>query len=69
MNTSTSSRLPRRALLIAVLLGIIILAGTTGFVAIEGYTWFDAFYMTLTTITTIGYQEVRPLSHAGRVFN
>ena len=63
------SRLSRRALLIAALLGIIILAGTIGFVLTEGYSWFDAFYMTLTTITTIGYQELRPLSHAGRVFN
>src|ERR1700757_659828 len=63
------SRLSRRALLVAALLGIIILAGTVGFVVIEGFSWFDAFYMTLTTITTIGYQELRPLSHAGRVFN
>ena len=64
-----SSRLLQRVLLIAGLLGIIILAGTIGFVLIEGYSWFDAFYMTLTTITTIGYQELRPLDHAGRIFN
>ncbi len=64
-----SSRLPRRVVLIVALLGIIILAGTIGFVVIERYTWFDAFYMTLTTITTIGYQELHPLSHAGRIFN
>ena len=63
------SRFSRRAILIAALLSIIILAGTVGFVLIEGYSWFDAFYMTLTTITTIGYQELRPLSHAGRIFN
>lgn len=59
----------RRFLLIAVLLCVIVLAGTTGFVEIEGYTWFDGFYMTITTITTVGYQELKPLSHAGRVFN
>jgi voltage-gated potassium channel len=64
-----SSRFARRAVLISALLGIVILAGTVGFVIIEGYSWFDAFYMTLTTITTIGYQELRPLSHSGRVFN
>ncbi len=64
-----SSRLLHRVLLIAGLLGVILLAGTTGFVIIEGYSWFDAFYMTLTTITTIGYQELRPLSHSGRIFN
>ena len=64
-----SSRLPRRALVVAAMLGVIILVGTIGFVALEHYSWFDAFYMTLTTITTIGYQELRPLDHAGRVFN
>src|SRR5579883_2144223 len=62
-------RLVRRFTLIAGLLGIVVLAGTAGFVEIEGYTWFDAFYMTITTITTVGYQELKPLSHAGRVFN
>ena len=36
---------------------------------IENYPPFDAFYMTLTTMTTVGYMEIHPLSHAGRVFN
>ena len=36
---------------------------------IEHYPVFDAFYMTLTTVTTVGYAEIRALSHAGRVFN
>jgi len=43
--------------------------GTAGFHYIEGWPWFDGFYMVITTLTTIGYQEVHPLSHAGRVFN
>ena len=63
------SRLVRRFLLIAGLLGFTLVVGTIGFALIEGYSWFDGFYMTLTTITTVGYQEMRPLSHAGRVFN
>jgi voltage-gated potassium channel len=50
-------------------LGGLILAGTLGFHLIEGWPWFDGFYMVLTTITTIGYQEVHPLSRAGRWFN
>jgi voltage-gated potassium channel len=62
-------RLVRRFLLIAGLLSFILVVGTAGFVVIEGYSWFDGFYMTLTTITTVGYEEVRPLSHSGRVFN
>lgn len=44
-------------------------SGTAGFHYIEHWSWFDSFYMVVTTFTTIGYQEVHPLSHAGRVFN
>ena len=47
----------------------VIALGTAGFHYIEGWPWFDGFYMVITTLTTIGYQEVHPLSHAGRVFN
>ncbi len=36
---------------------------------LEGYGVFDAFYMSLITITTVGYQEIHPLHRAGRVFN
>ena len=62
-------RLVRRFLLIAGLISITLIAGTIGFVLIEGYSWFEGFYLTLTIITTIGSESVRPLSHAGRVFN
>jgi voltage-gated potassium channel len=54
---------------IGVLLLVVIAVGTAGFHYIEGWAWFDGFYMVVTTLTTIGYQEVHPLSHAGRVFN
>lgn len=64
-----SRRLIRRILLILGLLSLIVLIGTTGFVLIEGYSWFDAFYFTLATIATIGYQPPKALSHAGSVFN
>jgi len=40
-----------------------------GFHFIEGWGWFDSFYMVIITLSTIGYQEVHPLHHAGRVFN
>jgi voltage-gated potassium channel len=62
-------RLLHRILLIAGLLTVILMVGTIGFMLIEGYPWFDAFYMTLTTVTTVGYAEIRGLSRAGRVFN
>jgi voltage-gated potassium channel len=61
--------LPRRLALIAIALAITLAGGTAGFVFIEHYPVFDAFYMTLTTVTTVGYGEIRPLSHIGRVFN
>ncbi|MGA8595722.1 MAG: potassium channel protein [Bryobacteraceae bacterium] len=62
-------RLARRAAMIAALLLFTLCIGTVGFHRIEGYSLFDAFYMTLITITTVGYQEIHTLGHAGRVFN
>jgi len=61
--------LRRRLLRIAVAILLTIAAGTAGFALVEHWTLFDSFYMTLITITTVGYQEVHPLSQAGRVFN
>jgi voltage-gated potassium channel len=61
--------LRRRLILIAIALALVLTGGTVGFVWIEHYPVFDAFYMTLTTVTTVGYAEIRGLSHAGRVFN
>jgi len=62
-------RLFQRATLITTVLLLTVCIGTLGFHSIEGYSLFDAFYMTLITITTVGYQEIHPLSHAGRIFN
>jgi voltage-gated potassium channel len=59
----------RRLALVATLITLTMLMGTVGFTVIEGYPPFDAFYMTLITITTVGYAEIHPLSHAGRIFN
>jgi voltage-gated potassium channel len=56
----------RRVFVAIVTLALI---GMTGFHVIEGWTWFDSLYMVLTTFTTIGYQEVHPLSFHGRIFN
>jgi len=62
-------RLRNRLLLIAISLLLIIVAGTAGFIFIDNYPPFDAFYMTIITISTVGYTEVHPLSHAGKIFN
>lgn len=69
LGTRMDRRLARRVVLVAGLLVLTLVIGTLGFRLIEGYPWFDAFYMTLTTITTVGYQELYPLSRAGRMFN
>jgi len=61
--------LRRRLARIAIALVSVLTCGTVGFMWIEHYPVFDAFYMTLTTVTTVGYAEIRALSHAGRVFN
>ncbi len=42
--------------------------GTLGYVVIEGMAPFDALYMTVITLSTVGYDEVQPLSVEGRIF-
>jgi len=48
---------------------IIIIAGVIGYIVIEGWSFIDALYMTIVTITTVGYAEVHPLSVGGRIFS
>lgn len=48
------------------LLGII-LVGTVGYTVFESMPLFDSFYMTLITISTVGFSEIKPLSQAGRI--
>ena len=45
-----------------------IVIGILGFVIIEGFSVGEAFYMSVITISTVGFTEVRPLSNPGRVF-
>jgi voltage-gated potassium channel len=52
----------------SIFLLIILTAGTSGYMLIEKWSFLDALYMTVTTITTVGYREVRTPSDAGRVF-
>jgi len=47
---------------------VVLLIGTIGYHFIEGWGIWDAFYMTVITITTVGYKEVAPLSTFGRAF-
>ena len=51
------------------ILVFLLFAGTVGYMVLEGWTVIDALYMTVITFTTVGYEEVQPLSTAGRIFN
>ena len=53
----------------ACALVIIIAIGAIGYVIIEGWSFIDALFMTVITITTVGYEEVHPLSAGGRIFS
>ena len=50
------------------LLTAVVLIGILGFTVIEGYNLVDAFYMTIITVSTVGFKEVQPLSVEGRMF-
>lgn len=60
---------PLRRFRLSALLVLAALAyGTSGYVLIEGWGVLDAFYMSLTTIATVGFGEIYPLSQWGRLF-
>ena len=58
----------RRLLWAVSLLLISLMMGVGGFYYFEGYDLLDAFYMTVITISTVGFAEVEPLSPVGRFF-
>ncbi|OQX97871.1 MAG: hypothetical protein B6I20_11835 [Bacteroidetes bacterium 4572_117] len=51
-----------------VALFLVIGVGISGFFLVEGYSFIEAFYMTMITISTVGFEEVRPLSTNGMLF-
>ena len=56
-----------RIILACVLLTSVALAGTVGFMLVEGWSFGESLYMAVITVSTVGYGEVRPLSSAGRM--
>lgn len=59
----------RKFILIGIFwLFILLTGGTLGYMLLEGAKFLDALYMTVITITTIGYEEYVPLSDLGRIF-
>jgi voltage-gated potassium channel len=58
----------RKLLTLSLLLLAVVGAGTAGYVLITGCSFIDALYMTVISVTTVGFREVRPLTSAGKVF-
>ena len=57
-----------RLILAIVLTVLSLIIGMAGFIIIEHYPLLDAFYMTVTTVATVGFGELHPFSAAGRLF-
>jgi voltage-gated potassium channel len=58
----------RKLLPVTILLSSIVLIGILGYEFIEKWTLLESTYMVITTLFTVGFQEVRPLSSAGKIF-
>jgi voltage-gated potassium channel len=67
MNAPTS-RFPNRFILAFSTFLFLIFIGTSGYHWLEGMSFIDALYMTVITISTVGFGEVRALSPLGRIF-
>ncbi len=60
---------PTRQIVVGIaLLGVVVVVGTLGYTLIEGVALFDAFYMVVITVSTVGIGEVFPLSTAGQIW-
>ena len=57
-----------RIYLAITLMLAILLIGVLGYRFISDYSWLEAFYMTIITVTTVGFSEVRPLSAEAKIF-
>ena len=56
----------RNAWLLLLATILLLAVGTEGYHLIEGWSWYDAFYMTVITVGTVGFGEIHPLGDAGR---
>ncbi len=62
-------RLLRSKIVLALSLMVLVLTfGVIGYKLLADYTWIEAFYMTIITVTTVGFSEVRPLDAEAKIF-
>ena len=62
-------RLFRSKIILSIsLVASILLFGILGYRFISGYSWLEAIYMTIITVTTVGFSEVRPLGPEAKIF-
>ncbi|GAB4556585.1 MAG: potassium channel protein [Anaerolineae bacterium] len=66
--TRARFRLPRPLVRVIAMFLFIALLGAVGYGFLEGWPFLDALYMTIITLSTVGFGEVRPLSPGGRLF-
>jgi len=62
------SGLVRRLATAGALFFSLLASGVVGYALIEGWSFLDALYMTVTTVSTVGFREVKPLSTGGQIF-
>ncbi|WP_310482876.1 potassium channel family protein, partial [Chamaesiphon sp. VAR_48_metabat_403] len=51
-----------------IALTLVFITGTLWYKLVEQWHWLDAVYMTVITLTTVGYGETQPLGDRGRIF-
>jgi voltage-gated potassium channel len=55
-------------ILALTLMTAVLIFGIMGYMLITGYSWIDALYMTIITVTTVGFSEVGPMDTQGKIF-
>ena len=68
MNSPIEIGIVKRVFLILLLIVAIIMIGILGFVFIEKWSFFEALWQTVITLSTVGFGELRPMSGSGRLF-
>ena len=58
----------RRVLFLILMSSLLLAFGVSGYILVEHFTFLEALYMSVITLATVGFTEVRPLDDAGRIF-